>query len=145
MPLHVPYFRDALPLLIQERVRYGLFFGQVPNDGLSLPALIDAREKINSLINDWDDATVEAIAADNLFKDISKERRQAALEELKKKVGACRPGARFDVENALRGQWTMTCERGEMNVAITLAPTMPPKVQYWAMMPSIPGTAATCR
>jgi hypothetical protein len=43
VPLHVPYFRDALPLLIQERVRYGLFFGQAPHDGLSLAQLIDAR------------------------------------------------------------------------------------------------------
>ena len=109
------------------------------------PALLDAREKINGLINDWDDATVESIAADNLFKDIAKDRRKAALDELKTKVGACRPGKRFDVENALRGQWTMTCEKGDVNVSITLAPTMPPKVQYWVMMPGVPGPVATCR
>jgi hypothetical protein len=109
------------------------------------PALLDAREKINSLINDWDDATVETIAADNLFKDIAKDRRKAALDELKTKVGACRPGKRFDVENALRGQWTMTCEKGEVNVSITLAPTMPPKVQYWVMMPGVPAPVTTCR
>ncbi len=34
---------------------------------------------------------------------------------------------RFDsVENALRGKWTMSCERGKVAAALTLAPTMPP-------------------
>jgi len=33
------------------------------------------------------------------------------------------------VENALRGQWTMNCEKGKLQITITLAPTMPPRVQ----------------
>jgi len=33
------------------------------------------------------------------------------------------------VLNALRGGWTMTCERGKVQMVATLAPTMPPKVQ----------------
>jgi hypothetical protein len=42
-------------------------------------------------------------------------------------VGPCRPGAGFDrVENALRGEWTLPCERGALRVSITLAPTEPP-------------------
>ena len=46
-------------------------------------------------------------------------------------------GRAFDtVENALRGQWTMSCERGALQVAITLAPTMPPSVQYLAIRPA---------
>ena len=40
---HVPAFRDALPLLIQERVRYALYFGKAPPDSLPLTALLDAR------------------------------------------------------------------------------------------------------
>jgi Cdc6-like AAA superfamily ATPase len=43
LPLRVPYFRDALPLAIQERVRYALYFGEAPSESLGLPALIDAR------------------------------------------------------------------------------------------------------
>jgi hypothetical protein len=43
LPLRVPYFRDALPLAIQERVRYALYFGEAPNESLSLSALLDAR------------------------------------------------------------------------------------------------------
>ena len=60
----------------------------------------------------------------------SKDRRRAEIERLRETVGACTPGTGFDVvENALRGRWTMSCERGKLEVAITLAPTMPPKVQ----------------
>jgi serine/threonine protein kinase len=43
LPLRVPYFRDALPLAIQERVRYALYFGEAPSESLSLSALLDAR------------------------------------------------------------------------------------------------------
>jgi hypothetical protein len=61
---------------------------------------------------------------------MSRDRRRAAIEELGP-GRRCAAGSGFDrVENALRGDWTMTCERGRVKVAITLAPTMPPKVQF---------------
>lgn len=47
---HVPGFRDALPLLIQERVRYALYFASAPPEGISLQALLLAR--IQSLSSD---------------------------------------------------------------------------------------------
>jgi hypothetical protein len=94
----------------------------------------------------WDDAIADEVAADNLYLDQPKDRRRRALADLRAKVGACTvdPDG-FTVENALRGQWTMTCERGRAQVAITLAPTMPPKVQYWNVSTNIPSPAATCR
>ena len=64
----------------------------------------------------------------------SASRRDRALA---RKVGACTPGSGFDsVENALRGRWTMSCERGKLRVAITLAPTMPPRIQYLDVRPA---------
>ena len=63
----------------------------------------------------------DRIAAGNLFLDRSKDRRRAEIDALHAQVGACRAGSGFDtVENALRGQWTMTCERGKLQVAVTL-------------------------
>jgi CubicO group peptidase (beta-lactamase class C family) len=93
-------------------------------------ALAAARDDVSSLIASWDDRLADRIAAENLFLDRSKERRRQELEELRARHGACRPDGAFDVENALRGQWTMSCERGAVRVAITLAPTMPPRVQF---------------
>jgi CubicO group peptidase (beta-lactamase class C family) len=94
-------------------------------------ALVDARDGVSRLVQRWDDAAAERLAAVNLFLDESKDRRRAAIEKLRSEVGACSLPDRFDdVENALRGRWTMTCERGALDLAITLAPTMPPAVQF---------------
>ena len=61
----------------------------------------------------WDDAVADRIAAENLYLDESKERRRAEIEALHAPVGACRAGEGFaTVENALRGDWTMACDRG---------------------------------
>jgi CubicO group peptidase (beta-lactamase class C family) len=103
------------------------------------PALVAARDDVSKLVAGWDDALADKIAAENLFMDRSKERRRKEIADLRAKVGACSAPTKFDVvENALRGQWTMSCERGALQVAITLAPTMPPGVQYLAIRPAPP-------
>ena len=94
-------------------------------------ALTAARRAVSALIVEWNDKDAERLAAVNLFLDRSKEKRRAEIGDLRSKVGACTPPDRFDfVENALRGQWTMNCERGNLRVSMTLAPTLPPGVQY---------------
>lgn len=93
-------------------------------------ALVDARDKATRLVQQWDDRLADQIAAENLFLDRSKDRRRREIETLRAKVGACRPDGALDAENALRGQWNLSCERGTLRVAITLAPTMPPLVQF---------------
>lgn len=94
-------------------------------------ALVDAQAAVSRLVIRWDDAAADRIAAENLFLDQTKERRRAEIDGLLAKTGACKVPERFDtVENALRGDWTMACERGSLKVAITLAPTEPPAVQF---------------
>ena len=98
---------------------------------------MSARDAVANLVVKWDDAAADRIAAVNLFLDESRERRKAAIDALHAQVGACAAGAGFDrVENALRGDWTMTCERGKLKVAITLAPTTPPAVQFLSVTPA---------
>ena len=95
------------------------------------PALLAQRERVSRLVLRWDDRLADSLAAVNLFLDRSRDRRRAELARLVEKVGPCRAGAGFDfVENALRGQWVIPCERGALRASITLAPTMPPTVQY---------------
>ncbi|HXH05084.1 MAG TPA: serine hydrolase domain-containing protein [Vicinamibacterales bacterium] len=111
------------------------------------PALVAMRDAVSRLIDHWDDELADRIAADNLFLDRSKERRRREIETLGASVGRCRPPAGFDeVENALRGAWTLECERGRLRVAVTLAPTSPPAVQYLDVRPAPPEPprAATC-
>jgi CubicO group peptidase (beta-lactamase class C family) len=110
-------------------------------------ALTDARAAVSQLIARWDEAAADRVAAGNLYLDRAKARRKAEIDALRAKVGTCTPPAGFDtVENALRGQWTMACERGRLQVAITLAPTMPPAVQYLDVReaPAVPPRTGAC-
>jgi CubicO group peptidase (beta-lactamase class C family) len=113
------------------------------------PALVAARDGVSSLVVTWDDAVADRIAAVNLFLDRDKAHRRADLVELGARVGACTAGSGFDhVENALRGDWTLDCERGKLKVAITLAPTSPPKVQFLSVSaaPAVaPARSSTCQ
>jgi CubicO group peptidase (beta-lactamase class C family) len=116
--------------------------GLRPREAKPSPALTEARDAVSRLIVKWDDAAADRIAAGNLYLDRSKARRKAEIDRLRSQVGACTAPGGFDaVENALRGQWTMPCERGKLEVAITLAPTMPPTVQYLEVRPA-PAAAA---
>lgn len=120
--------------------------GLQPRQVRPSPELAAARDAVSKLVMSWDDGLADKIAAENLFLDRSKDRRRKDIDVLRATVGACAAPDRFDVvENALRGEWTMTCERGKLQVGITLAPTMPPKVQYLSVRPaSATARPATC-
>jgi hypothetical protein len=108
------------------------------------PALVSAQKDVSQLVTKWDDALAARIAADNLFLDETAEHRAASIRDLNGKHGVCRPVAKIEAENALRGKWRMPCERGWVDVAITLAPTMPPRVQYLRVQGVLPpGPGAT--
>jgi CubicO group peptidase (beta-lactamase class C family) len=112
------------------------------------PALQQARDAIARLVIRWDDRSADGIAAENLFLDSDKAHRRADLDRLHQQMGECTAGDGFDdVDNPLRGQWTMPCERGRLRVAITLAPTAPPKVQSWtvSVAPAPAPAKGTCR
>ena len=121
--------------------------GLQPRAPIPSDALVAARDAVSRLVSEWNDALADDIAAENLYLDRTKDRRRAEIADLRAKVGACRAPDRFDaVENALRGVWTMKCERGDLQVGITLAPTMPPKVQFLSVRPAStqPPIAPTC-
>jgi CubicO group peptidase (beta-lactamase class C family) len=121
--------------------------GMQPRAVRPTPALIEARGTVTRLITAWDDKLAEGIAADNLFLDRSLERRRQQVEQFQAELGTCQPEEAFDVENALRGRWLMKCDRGMLRVSVTLAPTMPPKVQVMDIAPFTPSQDAggTCR
>jgi CubicO group peptidase (beta-lactamase class C family) len=122
-----------------------------PRAALPSAALRERQREISALIarpseggasdaQRWDQAATR-IAADNLFLDESAASRRARLEQLTALHGACRPSDRITAENALRGSWRMPCDRGWLDVSITLAPTMPPTVQFWSIKSVLPPSA----
>jgi CubicO group peptidase (beta-lactamase class C family) len=109
------------------------------------PALVQSRDAVTRLVLEWDDVEAERVAAMNLYLDRSKERRRQEIAALLEKVGRCKPDPGFrEIENALRGSWTLSCEHGTLEVAVTLAPTLPPRVQFLDVRPYEPRRRATC-
>jgi hypothetical protein len=114
---------------IDALARTGGLQPRVPQPAAALTA---AQADVSTLVRAWDERLADRVAADNLYLDTPKAGRRAELERIRAQVGECR-GAASPIEavNALRGAWTMTCDRGWVRVAITLAPTVPPRVQSW--------------
>jgi CubicO group peptidase (beta-lactamase class C family) len=107
--------------------------GLAPRRPQPARALLDAQATVNRLYADWSDDTLRGAAADNLLLDRPLDRRRTEFAELRERHGACRAdgdAGAIEVENALRGRWTLACERGEVRIAITLAPTPQPRVQH---------------
>jgi hypothetical protein len=94
------------------------------------PALTNAREGVDRLLESWQDSAYDALAADNLSLDVPRDKRKKEFADLHRAHGACRPQGGLEAENALRGEWWLACERGRLKLSVTLAPTQPPRVQF---------------
>jgi hypothetical protein len=101
-----------------------------PRELPSAPVLVSTRDAILRLWRNWDDREADAIAANNLFLDTPADVRRRGIEKVKTEMGECKPAGEIQPENLLRGKFRLVCERGFVDVAFTLAPTMPPKLQY---------------
>lgn len=126
---------DALEAL----ARTGALNPRVPQPSSEL---LKTKAVIDGLVNQWSDSKLQKVAAMNLLLDRSLDRRRKDFETLREKHGPCRAESAIEAENALRGKWTLTCERGQIRVGVTLAPTAPPSVQSLDMssiLPKSPG------
>lgn len=98
------------------------------------PVLESTRAAIVRLWEKWDDTAAEALAADNFFLDRPAAERRKTIEQLKGDMGECRPTGEIEPENLLRGKFRLACEHGHVDVYFTLAPTQPPKLQWWSFV-----------
>ncbi len=102
---------------------------------LPAPVLADLRAVVQKWLDGGDAAGLTAHAADNFFLDRDLPHRLAEVNRLRGELGAFRHVGAFEPLNALRGKWTIECERGTLDVLLTLAPTMPPKIQMVTLTP----------
>ena len=101
-------------------------------------ALLSTRATLTSLVNSWNDAAFEAAAADNLLLDRPLAERRAEAEKFNAALGTCAPDGDIEAENWLRGSFRLKCERGWLTTSFTLAPTMPPRIQYLSFVEGRP-------
>lgn len=118
--------------------------GLEPRQWPASQPLIETRERVVALVNQWSDAGLDAIAADNLLLDRSRERRRDDFARLRELAGPCRIDGDIVAENWLRGWFDLACERRPLRVTFTLSPTSPPRVQSLSVTETIPPTREKC-
>jgi len=127
---------------LEAMARTGALNPRVPQPG---PELLKIKAAIDDLVNEWSDTGLRKIAAMNLLLDRSLDRRRKEFETLREQHGVCRAESDFEAENALRGRWSLKCERGLVRLSVTLAPTLPPSVQNLDAASVFPASAAFTR
>jgi CubicO group peptidase (beta-lactamase class C family) len=93
------------------------------------PGLLAARDAVDGLVARWDDAAAARLFSPNVDLDEPLAERRAGLEALAERHGALTRDGEFEPEDALRGRWRLSGERGHVELDITMAPTVPPLVQ----------------
>lgn len=94
------------------------------------PVLASTRTALIGLWEGWSDAKMDALAADNLYLDVPRDRIAKTVAELRSQFSGCQAVGDLKPENWLRGTFSLGCQEGRVDVSFTLAPTNPPKVQY---------------
>ena len=102
----------------------------LPRVAAASPALQAAFASVTTTLLAADDGatTAPSWAAENLALDEAWPQRKAAFAEQRAPLGACKP-AELTAENPLRGRQRLACDKGWLDVTLTLAPTNPPLVQ----------------
>jgi CubicO group peptidase (beta-lactamase class C family) len=116
--------------------------GLVKRAVVPAPTLAAARETVNRLVAGWDEAAADSAFIPTFFDETPKAKLKADLEALRTAHGACRADGMIEARNALRGKWRLTCDRGWIDLFVTLAPTVPPRIQWLTKEGTLPPSAA---
>jgi D-alanyl-D-alanine-carboxypeptidase/D-alanyl-D-alanine-endopeptidase len=105
------------------------------------PHLEAARARVLSLLAHFD----EAEAVRTFDRQYESYETFAAMEKrlsgLRAAHGACTPGTPFEAENALRGHARLACERGGIELVMTLTSDSPARIQSLALKSALPPSA----
>lgn len=91
------------------------------------PETATAMSLAESLLTEWDDASLDAIASMNLDLDQPRSERKARWHELT----ALGPFVRGSVSSTspAHARWTMTGDRGNVRIEVLMSPESPPRLQ----------------
>lgn len=103
--------------------------GLMPRAAQPAPILRELVAIVQEWVETGDETRVAAHAADNFYLDMDAAHRRAELEKIRGDAGAFLSVSELEAYNALRGAWRIECERGALDVFVTLTPTMPPQIQ----------------
>jgi hypothetical protein len=122
----------------------------IPAGGLALaprgepwPETVAARDAVNRLLRDWDDAEADRLFTPNVAQDGPYSARRGAVELIRERIGAFGddPDRPAEFVSPARCRWWLTGDRGAALAEITLTPEKPPRVQSLSLaVPPAPGS-----
>ena len=92
------------------------------------PMLKAMQENLMKALPLWE-GQYDILFAENFFPDKSKDRWKKETVELFTKIGEIKSVSAMKPENMLRGTFTITGEKGELEIFFTLTPETKPKIQ----------------
>ena len=102
-----------------------------PPAGAPWPQTLAARDAVNRLLGDWDDAVADTLFCENVALDRPYRERAAAVAAIRERIGPFAPsGARpAESDTPAHCRWWLSGERGTITVQILLSPERTPRVQ----------------
>ena len=107
-----------------------------------VPELSRAHEAVGKLLERWDAQLAQASFDRTAFFYETPDELRAHFDELSRKLGACRRQGSIEPENALRGTSHLACEKGKLDVFITLTPEANALIQHLELTPGLPPSRA---
>jgi hypothetical protein len=107
------------------------------------PETLAAREAVDGLLQDWDDAVARRLFAPNVDLDRPLAHRRADIAELRERIGFFQrnAGRPAECDSPAHCRWWLTGSRGTVAVQIRLAPLREPLVQQLSVaLPPDPGS-----
>ncbi|MDQ3866943.1 MAG: beta-lactamase family protein [Actinomycetota bacterium] len=92
--------------------------------------LVEARDHLVAILNEWNADSVETLFAPNVFLDASDDARRREAKALREEFGALRAGD-LEAQNATCGSFRLHGERGSASVHLLLTPEVPPRIQRY--------------
>jgi hypothetical protein len=107
------------------------------------PETVAARDAVNRLLRDWDDAEADRLFTPNVAQDAPYPARRRAIELIRERIGAFGddPDRPAEFDTPARCRWWLTGDRGATQAQILLSPEKPPRVQLLSLaVPPAPGS-----
>ena len=107
------------------------------------PETAAAREAVNRLLRDWDDAEADRLFTPNVAQDVPYSARRRAIERIRAHIGpfADDPDRPVEYVSPAHCRWWLTGEGGTTQAQLLLSPEKPPRVQWLSLaVPPAPGS-----